>query len=230
VLPGSPAEQAGIRPGDGVQAIAGLGVDALAPAAGYPLRDAVFDQIARTSAPLTMQVQRAGRSEAVAITAPTGCRALVEVLTGNGMLAQSDGRVIQISYAMATALNDDELAAVFAHELAHLVLDHNRRLLEAGVGNGLAQEFGRSRRFARQAEVAADRLSVHLLAEAGLDPQIAPQLWEGDAGRAVANDLLRSRRYPSRRERARLMRQEIADYLPAGPAHLLAGRDQPFAD
>lgn len=154
----------------------------------------------------------------------------MEVLTGNGMLAQSDGRVIQISYAMATALNDDELAAVFAHELAHLVLDHNRRLLEAGVGNGLAQEFGRSRRFARQAEVAADRLSVHLLAEAGLDPQIAPQLWEGDAGRAVANDLLRSRRYPSRRERARLMRQEIADYLPAGPAHLLAGRDQPFAD
>jgi Peptidase family M48 len=230
VLPGSTADHAGVRSGDGVVTVGGQAVDGLAQAAGYPLRDAVFDQINRVPSPLPLQVRRAGRIGTFNLAAPLGCRALVEVLVRNDKVALSDGRVIQISYPMAVLLDDNELAVVFAHELAHLILEHNRRLTAAGVPDGLAQEFGRNRRLARQAEVEADRLSVHLLANAEYDPQIAPQLWEGASGRAIAGDLLRSRRYPSRRERARLMRQEIAEHLAAGPAYLLAGRDQLFEE
>lgn len=230
VLPGSAADRAGIGAGDGVLAVGGLAVEGFASAAGYPLRDAVFDQLNLAASPLELQMRRTDEIADIALAAPVGCRALVEVLITNDRVALSDGRVIQISYAMAVLLDDDQLAAVFAHELAHLVLDHNRRLAHAGVPDGLAQEFGRNRRLARRAEVEADLLSVHLLASAGFDPQIAPQLWESDIGAALAGDFLRSRRYPSRRERARLMRQEIAQRLPAGPAHLLDLRDQPFPD
>lgn len=230
VLPGSAADMAGIRAGDGVLAVGGQAVDTLALVAGYPRRDAVFDLVNGAPLPLALQLRRGGVIVPANLAAPLGCRALVEVLVDSGRLARSDGRVIQISYAMAVLLDDAELAAVFAHELAHLMLEHNRRLADAGVPDGLAQEFGRNRRLARQAEVEADLLSVHLLASAGFDPQIAPQLWESDTGRALSGDLLRSRRYPSRRDRARLMYQEIAQRVPAGPAHLLAMRDQPFAD
>lgn len=223
VLPGSAAELAGIRPGDGVEMIAGQAVDGLAQAAGYPLRDAAFDRIAAAPSPLVLHLRRVGLNEVATVTAPLGCRALVEVLVDDDTIARSDGRVVQISYAMMLMLNDDALAAAFAHELAHAILEHNRRLAEVADRRG-------SHRYARQAEIEADQLSVHLLANAGYDPLIAPQLWEGDTGRALMSSFLRSRKYPSRRERARLMRKEISEHLATGAGHLLALRDQPWAD
>lgn len=223
VLPGSAAELAGIRPGDGVEVIAGQAVDGLARAAGYPLRDAAFDRIASAPSPLVLHLRRAGQAEVATVTAPLGCRALVEVLVDDDTIARSDGRVVQISYAMMLLLNDDALAAAFAHELAHLILEHNRRLAEVADRRG-------SHRYPRLAEIEADQLSVHLLGNAGYDPLIAPRLWEGDTGRALVSGFLRSRKYPSRHERARVMRQEIAERLPSGPEHLLALRDRPWLD
>ena len=103
------------------------------------------------------------------------------------------------------------------------------------MADGLARQFGRNRRLSRLAEVEADLLSVHLLANAGYDPAIAPQFWHSDAGRVLGSGLVRSRIYPGRSERAAQMEQEIAqylsvhDHLSAAP-HLIALRDQPFAD
>jgi predicted Zn-dependent protease len=160
---------------------------------------------------------------------------LVEVLADNNSTAHADGRVVQISYALAAQLSDTALAAVFAHELAHIALESRRRLSEAGVPDGLGREFGRYRRLARQAEVEADLLSVHLLANAGFDPQIAPQFWDGEAARVLGSDLFSSRIYPSHRSRARMMRAEIAAHLagmplPSAAQHLLAERDRTLSD
>lgn len=235
VLPGSVADRAGIRSGDGLLAIAGLAVNDLALAANYPLRDAVFYELTRAPSPLLLVIRRDSVEEVVALAPPSGCRALVEVLSNGDRVARSDGRVVQISYGMAVLLDDAGLAAVYAHELAHLILEHARRLHEAGVRGGLAQEFGRNRRLARQAEVEADRLSVHLLANAGFDPAVGPRLWETDTGRILYRSLLRSRRYPSRADRVQLMQQEIAEHLaggalPSAARHLLDLRDRPLAD
>ncbi len=229
VLPASAAERAGIQLGDGVLAVGGLAVDDLALAAGYPRRDAVFDVLATSSAPVALTIRRAATVEVRELAAPTGCRALVEVLTDGARISRADGRVVQISSGMVTLLDDNGLAATFAHELAHAVLEHRRRL---NAGDLSAEDI---RRLSRQVELEADLLSVHLLANAGYDPQIAPQMWESAIGRALNSGFLRSRRYASRRERARELRREIADYLTARPlpspaTHLLELRDRPFAN
>ena len=62
---------------------------------------------------------------AVELAATPGCRARFQVVRGGLSRTQSDGRYVQLSEAMlAFAADDDELAAVLAHELAHGVLRH----------------------------------------------------------------------------------------------------------
>jgi hypothetical protein len=235
VVPGSAAASAGLRAGDALLAVGGTAIDEVEAAPGFPLRDAVFDLVASISGAIDLRYVRAGSIRTATLEPPAGCRALVEVLADEDSTARSDGRVIQLSYDLVTRLDDAGLAVVFAHELAHVVLEHRRRLSEAGVADGLARQFGRNRRLSRIAEVEADLLSVHLLANAGFDPVIAPQFWQSDAGRILGSGLVRSRIYPGRTERAAQMEQEIAQYLSgydqlSAAGHLIALRDQPFAD
>jgi predicted Zn-dependent protease len=157
----------------------------------------------------------------------------VEIRAADSLDARSDGRVIQVNYGLALAATDAELAVVFAHELGHLVLEHRRRLEAAGVEKGFFGEFGRNQRLNRQVEVEADRISVHLLANAGYDPAIAPAFWRSKLGRRAGGGILRSSTYPSAEGRARQLEREIADFLaggsgPSWPGHLLARRDAPF--
>jgi predicted Zn-dependent protease len=97
---------------------------------------------------------------------------------------------------------------------------------------GALGEFGRNQRLNRQIEVEADRISAHLLANAGYAPGTAPAFWRSRLGRRVGGGLQISATYPSAEARARLIEREIADYLGAGgpswPGHLLARRDMPF--
>lgn len=236
VLPGSVAERAGLLPGDGLLAVEGTPVANLPRRPGYPLRDEVFEHLAQRQAPITLDLMRDGMELRVVLDAPTGCRVLVEVLADDANTARSDGRVIQISHALAARLDEAGLAVIFAHELAHSVLEHQRRLRDAGVAEGLAAEFGRSRRLTRQAEVEADLLSAHLLANAGFDPAIAPAFWRERAAEALGPRLLRSRIYPPNAERARLIEREIAmalaggQPLPSAAAHLLMHRDRPMGE
>jgi len=56
-----------------------------------------------------------------------------------------------------------------------------------------------------------------------------------DEGKRLSSGLLRAGRYPSRRERAEMMDQEIAKFLSAGGGismaeHLLDQREMPFTD
>lgn len=236
VLPGSPAEQAGLRSGDALLAIGARSLASLVPPDDGHLREAAFALLASQAPgePLAITARRGGETIAATISAPRGCRALVEIVTGEGMMGRSDGRVIQISLTLAAMLDDDGLAAIFAHELAHVVLLHRNRLEAAGVDKGLLGEFGRNQQLNRQVEVEADRMSVHLLANAGFDPALAPAFWNSVTGQRAGGGLLRSFIYPSATARGDLIAREIALYLPLGPAptwpgHLLALRDRPFA-
>lgn len=235
VVPDSPAAEAGIQSGDGLAAVAGNPTAQVAPAAETPLRDTVLAALASQAGnpSLELELVRGGRRFEAVLAAPTGCQALVEIKAANSLEARSDGRVIQVDYGLAAAASDLELAAVFAHELAHLVLEHRRRLEAAGVEKGFFGEFGKNQRLNRQVEVEADRMAVHLLANAGYDPAIAPAFWRTRLGRRAGGGLLRSRTYPSPEARASLVEREIADYLgggagPSHPGHLLSRRNVGF--
>lgn len=235
VVPGSPADAADVRAGDGIVALGDEQTSQMTAQGEAPLRDTVLAALAEQAgkSPLPISLARAGSPLEVELNAPDGCRALVEIRAAESLEARSDGRVIQVDYGLATAASDAELAVVFAHEMAHLVLEHRRRLEAAGVEKGFFGEFGKNQRLNRQVEVEADRMAVHLLASAGYDPAIAPAFWRSSLGRRAGGGLLRSSTYPSPEARAVLLEREIADYLGAGlgpsyPGHLLARRDVPF--
>jgi len=129
VVPGSPAAAAAVRPRDGIAAIGDRPTATMARIGEAPLRDtalaALSDQAER---PVTITLVRDGAPRTLLLDAPSGCRALVEIRAADSLDARSDGRVIQVNYGLALAASDEQLAAVFAHEFGHLVLEHRRRL------------------------------------------------------------------------------------------------------
>ena len=100
-------------------------------------------------------------------------------------------------------MDDDELAIVLGHELAHATYEHSRRQARAGMASGLAGQaaqigagllendmmrtaaqqatalgvttFGNS--FSRDYEDQADRVGLRYVYEAGYDYRKAPALW-----------------------------------------------------
>lgn len=233
VVPGSPAEAAGLRADDGLVAIGGTPTATLVAEGERRLREAAFSLVAAQSpdAPLALRVARGGAERDVIVQPLAGCRSLVEILTGDAPDARSDGRVIQLRYGFAAALDDTQLAVVFAHELAHTVLAHQRRKEAAGIDVGLLATVGRNFDVNRRAEIEADRLSLHLLANAGYDPAEAATLWRRTDVTVLQGAA--SAIYPSNERRAELLDREIALYLPlrrgpTWPGHLLALRNRPF--
>ncbi len=236
VVPGSAADLAGLRANDGIVGISGREVAAMHPNGGDHLREVAFFDL--TSLPeestVDLVVSRAGDRFAVSLAAPRGCRSLVEILVADGPNARSDGRVIQLQYHFAASLTDEQIAVVLAHELAHTVLEHRRRKEAAGIDNdSIMRHVGRNQQVNRQAEVEADRLSVHLLANAGYDPAIVANFWRSAEGEEAGGGSMPSFVYPSQAARAEIAGREIAMYLPlrqgpTWPGHLLELRDRAF--
>lgn len=220
VVPGSPAAAAGVRSGDSIVSVDGkalgeAGADKGTSSAG---RDAAVETIAALPAdrPLQALLLRDGHQRSVRIAASPGCRSAFEVLLGPGMKASADGRIVQIGVRFFERYSDDEIAVVVAHELSHNILRHAARLDAAGVKRGLLAEVGRNGRLFRLTEDQADALGMHLMRNAGYDPQVAVRFWREHGG-DVDGGLFRSRTHPSSAARAKAIEAEIAR-IPAGAA------------
>ncbi len=137
------------------------------------------------------------------------CRVLFEVAASEKRFARSNGPIVQISSKFVGMLNDEQLAVVLAHELAHSALEHRRTMEAADNGSGVLADRASFKEFRRDAEIEADRVSLHILRDAEFDPAIGPAFWRSRIGKKVAGGLFRPRRYPSAKKRAALMEQEI---------------------
>ena len=155
-----------------------------------------------------LDLVRQGRRLTAVLTPPAACRTRFELLTGGGRLARSDGETIQLSARLLDRFDDNEVAVVAAHELAHTMLRHREKL------ENVKKEKAR---IARQAEDEADRLSVYLLRNAGYDPGVALAFWRGRGGKAFGGGLLRDGSHGSARTRAALIAEEIARIPPDAP-------------
>lgn len=235
IAPDSPAALAGVEPDDGLVAVNGAPVAApTAASAGTSVtRDAANALIARQPAdkPLVLTVRRRGEAREVTIPAGAGCRSAFEVLLGPGLKASSDGRIVQVGVRFFETLPDDKVAAIVAHELSHTILDHRARLEAAGVQWGLLSEFGRNGELFRRTEDDADRLSVHLLRNAGYDPRAAVRFWR-EEGNRIDGGLFRGPSHGSAEARAAAIAAEVETLPPPGVADdapaVLATRDQPL--
>ncbi len=168
VVPGSAADRAGVRADDRLVAADGIALPRSGSGgADFATVAATLDALEATAADgaLALTVERAGVATTLRLSPPPGCRARA-VLTGvRRAEASTDGVYLKASAGLLAEVPDEaELAAVVAHELAHIVLAH-RQAIRAGIAR------------VRDTEEEADRLSVALLADAGYDPTSAARFW-----------------------------------------------------
>lgn len=228
VVPGSPAAQAGIVADDSILAIDGSAIPADASRQSV---QAVIDGRGPTQ-PVSFRISRAGKARLITLQPVQGCLAHVEIDVSGALNAATDGNQIQVDSALVNLVGNDNgaLAAILAHELAHIVLNHPARLTEAHVDRGLFKGFGRSARLFKRTEREADRLSVTLLANAAYDPGAAQRYWL-TYGPRLTNGGLGST-HQSWRERARLIGTEVQRVSqetrrPIVPSWIV-NRDQPL--
>lgn len=236
VVPGSVAARAGLHDNLSIVAVDGQPLAPAAPGnapATSQARDAANALVAAQPAdrPLVVDTLQGGERRRVTVAASPGCRSAFEVLLGPGMEASADGRIVQLGVRFFERYSDDEVAVVVAHELAHNILRHRARLDAAKVNRGLLAEVGRNGRLFRTTEDQADLLGLHLIRNAGYDPQLAVRFWREHGG-DIDGGVFRSRTHPSSKARAQALADEIARIpadapLPYVPP-VLAERDRPL--
>jgi hypothetical protein len=166
VVPTSPAATAGFRAGDIMLAIDGMAIppenDLVLPfeAAGARLRaDAVLDLL-QTAQSVTLL--RDGTPHVARLKPILACPSRVHLARSKQRNAFADGRHIFLTTGVLAQLrNDDEVAFLIAHEMAHNILGHAAMMRSGEI---------RGRQGVRQIESAADRLGGTLMLDAGFDP------------------------------------------------------------
>jgi predicted Zn-dependent protease len=159
-----------------------------------------------------LSIERGGQRLEFSVMPQNVCRSRVELAPGNAINANANGLVAQISGSLVDWVeSDDELALVIAHEMAHNLLDHPKRLSEKSALSGLATSLGLSGRAQRQMELDADRMGIIMAASADYNYKIAPDFWARlNSNSPLASFLATSHpTTPTRRENARTVVDEL---------------------
>jgi beta-barrel assembly-enhancing protease len=164
VARGSAADGAGIRTGDMLLAIDGEPTPPVTSDAGYApvARSETMLERALTKPSMTVTIGRSNGNKAiVGLVGDIGCASRMQIVAGSAINAQADGRYVQINAKMLEFVtSDDELATIMGHELAHNILRHIALKTPS-----------------KQAEFAADRMGVWLMARAGYDVDAVIPFW-----------------------------------------------------
>ncbi|MBV8686789.1 MAG: M48 family metalloprotease [Alphaproteobacteria bacterium] len=221
VVAGSPADQAGLTAGDVLLLVNGAAFPSEARIAAEPdrkrWRRMVEDSEATLEAalaggPAELLVLRQGRELRLTLSPVRGCLGRVRLARSTQVNAFETGRYVVMTTAMLGFLHDDdELAVVLGHEMAHGILGHPPMRTEEGVlaslGIGAATLWDR--------EAAADRLGLRLMAAAGYDLGAAIPFWRRYLTK-YDNFPQLFRSHPSLAAREKIVREEMAAH-PAVP-------------
>lgn len=227
VVPGSPGEKAGLAIGD--RLLAANGVPLFDDEANGRKRSrAGYESMARAmstlsaalaAGPVTLSVEQGGVTRTVRLDPADACPAAIQLLPSNKRDAGADGKMISLTTAMFDfAQNDDELATVISHELAHNGLQHRVVLDAKDVKRGLLGQFGKNATRIRQTECEADHVGLYYMARAGYDISVVPGFYRR-LGQTYDLGPLSDRTHPSgkkREEAAQLTLDEIAARQAAG--------------
>jgi membrane-associated protease RseP (regulator of RpoE activity) len=190
VAVGSPAERAGIQPGDVVTSLNGSAVRGERDA-GAILADRLKKAAAQGTA-VRLGIERDGASHEIEVAPVAQCDYPLVLIPRDKINAFADGERIGVFTGMMRfAAKDDELALVIGHELAHNVMGHiDAKRLNAGVGfvlDLLAAGFGvttfgafsemGARAHSQGFESEADYVGLYLSALAGADIHVAADFW-----------------------------------------------------
>ena len=159
--PGGPAEKAGLQPGDHIL-VGGEAVDA------GELREYLED----TDGPLTLSVERQAHVLELSVTPDTVCASRLRLRPSSAINAYADGRHITFTTGMLDFVdNDNELALIVGHELAHNTMGHIRKAVTNFILSGGAT------RYTRPFESEADYVGLYYMVRAGYDPAGVEDFW-----------------------------------------------------
>ena len=210
---GGPAERAGLRLDDILLSADAAALDG-GPGSGtrtFSRVERMLDLLDRAFADGVAELEliRGTEQLRLQVRAETGCPTRFQLIPSPQLNARADGRYVQVTTAISQYVQDEqELAAVLAHEFAHNVLRHRERLDAARVSRGFLANFGRNARLIRETEAEADRLSVYLLDRAGYDPEAAVRFWSRFGRRGL--NFFGSPTHPNWRRRVASFQAEIA--------------------
>lgn len=209
VVPGSPADEAGVSAESQLLRIGNAAVADMATTPDSRLAAARASLSRYNAIGVEIVVAAAGMTRTIHIDMLPACAVDVDVISSPVINAQSAGREIRVNAGLVNLVREDgQLSALLAHELAHLILEHRSRLDAAGIHRGIAGQFGRSRRLLLGCEIEADRFSLALLRDAGLAPTAAVDLWT-EHGAAISGGPFRAGTHPPWRDRARVLAAAI---------------------
>lgn len=215
VLAGTPAARAGLVAGDVLLGVNGRPLPTGASVAAEPKREKwrrLADEAeaeletALRRGPAELRVLRAGRELTLRLGSLPACLGRVRLARSTQVNAFATGRTVVMTLAMLRFLrDDDELAVVLGHELAHNIFGHPATRSEEGILRGLG--FKASAMWKR--EEVADRFGLRLMAAADYDLNAAIPFWRRYLGKYDwFPQLFRS--HPSLGARERIAAEEIA--------------------
>lgn len=191
VTPGSPAERAGVKPGDLLVSLNDWPVPA-----GEEGRKKLAEKLAeslKNSAPVSLGLQRGTERLSTPLTPEKACDYNVALNDSSELNAFADGKNVVITSGMMRFAQDDtELALVVSHELAHNAMKHMDArmqnymlgsildiLIGARTGANTQGAFGNlaAGAYSQEFEAEADYVGLYLMAHAQLDIERAPKFW-----------------------------------------------------
>ncbi|MFC0253214.1 M48 family metalloprotease [Massilia consociata] len=179
VLVGSGAAKAGLRQGDELVAAGGkplpTGPNALSQAG------AVFGPIVTKQSNLPLTIERNGSTRDLTIPVTRACAFAIELGNADNVNAYADGARIMVTRGMmGFTQNDEELAYVVAHTMAHNMLGHAASQRNAATIGSIIDNLtrispdtsmligsGGIKAMPSGLDASADRLAVYLLTRAG---------------------------------------------------------------
>lgn len=214
IVPGSPAEQAGIRQGDEIVAVNGYDLqdfmrNEIGKKASY-LRTEGFSEYlgeALEHGPAVLTIRRGSKPVTILLSGEPGCGGRPVLLQKKKLNAWSNGEYVAVTTKMLRfAESDSELAFVIAHEIAHNILHNGKSRNQKSKARALLND--RSSR-SKSIEIEADDLAIDLLARAGYDLS-APEGFFRRVSKVRKFDLALT--HPSNSRRIRNVNEAVARY------------------
>jgi membrane-associated protease RseP (regulator of RpoE activity) len=194
VIPGSPADKAGLKRGDRLVSINGFVIPDSKEAAKQ-LSEKASEWLKKPDPLVTVYARKqAGGSwqtQTTSVTPVKACDFPAFLVMNEQLNAFADGKAIAIYRGMLRFANDQELALVIGHELAHNFMGHIEaaqrnnllgtiaEILAAGKGVPTQGALGAAIALAYSPafEAEADYVGLYVLANAGIDIKDAPKFW-----------------------------------------------------
>lgn len=151
--------------------------------------------------PVNMEIVRNGKTLNLALKPDEVCPYNLKIdKSFHGINAYADGQSVNLSEEIIDYMNDNELAAVMSHEMAHNTLGHRRAkeinvatgvvagtmvdiLLDTNGSMGISGAAAGANAYSQEFEAEADYVSVYYMARAGYDYKKAPEVQKKLAAR-----------------------------------------------